>query len=136
MNNEPISPRRWEWVLGLLALLIVPAIAIARWSAGRDARWVLIGCVSVSVFAFLVYAADKSRARSGDWRVPEWILHLLALAGGWPGAFIAQRTLRHKNAKVGFQIAFWFTVALHELVALDYLLGWQLTRTVVRAIGV
>jgi uncharacterized membrane protein YsdA (DUF1294 family) len=50
----------------------------------------------------------------------------LELAGGWPGAFLAQRRLRHKCSKVSYQITFWLIVSLHIYVATDYLLGWRL----------
>ena len=79
-------------------------------------------CVVLSVITFLVYAIDKSAARQGSWRVPEKLLHLLALAGGWPGALAGQRVLRHKCSKRPFLIVFWLTVAL------NLCLGWRLLR--------
>jgi uncharacterized membrane protein YsdA (DUF1294 family) len=38
---------------------------------------------------------------------------MLALVGGWPGALIAQRTLRHKTQKISFQIVYWTTVGFN-----------------------
>ena len=66
-----------------------------------------------SLVAFLAYALDKSAARNGQWRTKESTLHLIALAGGWPGALAAQRLLRHKSRKQSFQILFWATVVLN-----------------------
>jgi uncharacterized membrane protein YsdA (DUF1294 family) len=71
--------------------------------------------VASSVAAVIVYAADKSAARRGDWRTPERTLHLLALVGGWPGALVAQRVFRHKSSKTSFRLVFWVTVALNCL---------------------
>jgi uncharacterized membrane protein YsdA (DUF1294 family) len=65
-----------------------------------------------SMATFIMYALDKSAAKSGRWRTQESTLHLLSLGGGWPGALIAQQHLRHKSKKVSFQIGFWATVAL------------------------
>ncbi|SJM91388.1 Cold-shock protein (fragment) [Crenothrix polyspora] len=47
------------------------------------------------------------------WRIPEKSLHTLELLGGWPGALLAQRTLRHKNRKPSYQVVFWLIVGLH-----------------------
>jgi uncharacterized membrane protein YsdA (DUF1294 family) len=77
-------------------------------------------CAVLSVVTFLVYAIDKHAARKGHWRVPENLLHLLSLAGGWPGALTAQRALRHKCSKRSFQFVFWLTVVL------NLGLGWKL----------
>ena len=40
----------------------------------------------MSLVLFFVYGLDKSAAKRGGSRTPEWVLHLLALLGGWPGA--------------------------------------------------
>jgi uncharacterized membrane protein YsdA (DUF1294 family)/cold shock CspA family protein len=67
----------------------------------------------LSLLTFLVYAKDKSAAKKGKWRTPESTLHLLAFAGGWPGALIAQQKLRHKSQKQSFRFVFWITVVLN-----------------------
>jgi len=123
-QNKP--GRRWSWVFTLLALAILPGIAMARFGGSYDLTWPLVVAVAISAFTFIVYAADKDRAAAGEWRVSESILHFLEAIGGWPGAFMAQRLLRHKNAKTGYQIVFWLIVGLHQLAALDYLLGWRM----------
>ena len=52
-------------------------------------------------------------ARKGAWRTPESTLHLLELLCGWPGAWLAQRTIRHKSVKTSFRIVFFMMVALN-----------------------
>lgn len=69
--------------------------------------------VAVSLVAYLAYAKDKLAAGRGDRRTPESTLHLLALAGGWPGALLAQQFLRHKSMKMEFRKVFWATVVLN-----------------------
>ena len=78
----------------------------------------------MSVVTILVYWSDKRRAEAGQRRVPEKVLHLLAVGGGWPGAWWVQRRLRHKTRKVPFQVAFWLLVVVHLAVvgAVAYLL--------------
>lgn len=63
-----------------------------------------------SIITFIVYALDKSAAKSNRWRIKENTLHLCDLIGGWPGALLAQRLFRHKTKKTSFQITFWITV--------------------------
>lgn len=77
--------------------------------------WIAAAYAGLSVITFIVYAIDKSAARSKGPRTPERTLHLLALAGGWPGALLAQRWLRHKSAKASFRRVFWATVAVNVL---------------------
>lgn len=69
--------------------------------------------LAASVVAFFAYAMDKSAAQNNRWRTQKSTLHLFGLFGGWPGALIAQRTLRHKSKKEEFQTAFWATVFLN-----------------------
>lgn len=70
----------------------------------------LLTYLGVSTLTFITYAFDKSKAQRGAWRTPESTLHLFALVGGWPGAAIAQQTLRHKSQKKEFRFVFWLTV--------------------------
>lgn len=67
----------------------------------------------ISVICALAYWHDKSAAQSKQWRVPETTLLMLGLFGGWPGAIVAQQTLRHKTSKVAFRLRFWTTVILN-----------------------
>jgi uncharacterized membrane protein YsdA (DUF1294 family) len=83
----------------------------------RAALIYLAVLLAMSVAAVLTYWWDKRRAETGGRRVPELTLHLLAFLGGWPGAWWAQRRLRHKTRKVPFQVAFWLLVAAHLVVA-------------------
>ena len=82
-------------------------------------RWPLLLIAAtyacLSVITFVVYAIDKSAARRKGQRTPERTLHLLSLAGGWPGALLAQRWLRHKSAKASFRRVFWVTVAVNVM---------------------
>lgn len=72
--------------------------------------WAYLG---ISVITFVVYAYDKSAAKGGNWRTKEATLHWLSLLGGWPGALVAQQTLRHKSKKQSFRVVFWVTVVLN-----------------------
>ena len=69
-----------------------------------------------SVVCFVVYAVDKSAAKAQRQRVSESTLLLLGVVGGWPGAIVAQQTLRHKTQKASFRKAFWGTVVINVLV--------------------
>jgi uncharacterized membrane protein YsdA (DUF1294 family) len=80
--------------------------------------------IVASLVTFIVYAFDKSAAKNCRWRIPESQLHWLALLGGWPGAFIAQNTLRHKSIKAAFKQVYWITVILN-IAAFCWLLSNQ-----------
>ncbi|MFT7005585.1 MAG: uncharacterized membrane protein YsdA (DUF1294 family)/cold shock CspA family protein [Colwellia sp.] len=69
--------------------------------------------LGASIVTFIAYAFDKSKAQRGAWRTPESTLHFFALMGGWPGAAIAQQTLRHKSQKKDFRLVFWLTVIVN-----------------------
>ncbi|MFJ2389433.1 DUF1294 domain-containing protein [Pseudomonas koreensis] len=110
--------------LKLAVLLIVCALplcgALSMWLRGISLV-PLTAYGVVSVLTFFMYWADKRKARVDAWRTPENILHALELAGGWPGALLAQQVFRHKTRKVSFQILFWAIVALHQVFWIDQL---------------
>ena len=72
------------WWLGLSPLL--------AWIAG----WTLP--------AFAMYGIDKRQAEQGGWRVPEVLLHTLALIGGVIGAWAGRVVFRHKTQKPAFLV--------------------------------
>lgn len=69
--------------------------------------------VFLSLLSVAAYGFDKRRAGAGGRRVPERSLHLIALLGGWPGAFAGQRWFRHKTQKTSFRVVFWLTIVAH-----------------------
>jgi uncharacterized membrane protein YsdA (DUF1294 family) len=109
--------------------LLVFAILCALPLSGSMTMW--LGGISrvplaaygiVSVLAYLLYWSDKRKARLDRWRVPENVLHAVELAGGWPGALLAQQVFRHKTRKLSFQLLFWVIVLLHQVFWIDQLL--------------
>lgn len=81
--------------------------------ASRLPPYTLVLYLAASAIAFIAYAWDKWAAQTGRWRTAESTLHLFGLLGGWPGAIVAQQTLRHKSKKKSFQLVFWVTVVLN-----------------------
>ena len=76
-----------------------------------------VAVLLLSLISFARYAHDKRRANGGGRRVRERTLHIVAFCGGWPGALVAQRRLRHKTLKSPFLILFWFLAVSHVAVA-------------------
>ncbi|MEM9419101.1 MAG: DUF1294 domain-containing protein [Planctomycetota bacterium] len=75
-----------------------------------------VGLVAVmSVVTLAVFAWDKRRAKNQGWRVSEKTLHTLELLGGWPGAWLGMRWLRHKSVKKSYRLVFGLIVALHAV---------------------
>lgn len=102
-----------------ISLCFLLGVAAAAW-LGYLPKVIPLLYLGLSVLTLGVYALDKAAARKSAQRTPENTLHLLALAGGWPGALYAQQWLRHKSRKVSFRAVFWITVAAN-LAALLYL---------------
>jgi uncharacterized membrane protein YsdA (DUF1294 family) len=120
--------RAWgpEKVHGILALTVAFTIALATvlllhlpWSAG----WLFLAwLVGINLTTFGWYVYDKRLAVTGGWRVPEVVLHGLALAGGTLGAILAMRLFRHKTVKRSFRLWFGVVVVIQGLL----LVWWAL----------
>lgn len=89
----------------------------------------------VSIITYRMYAHDKKLAQSGAWRVSEGTLHLAELCGGWPGAFLAQRRLRHKCSKGSYQFVFWLIVLAYQIVAVDVFFDHGYTLKAIDQVG-
>lgn len=110
-------PAKLILLIMLLALPIAGTVQVLL----LGSIWPLAGYLVISLLTFLMYWSDKQKAMKGAWRTPESTLHLAELAGGWPGALVAQQLLRHKTRKASYQVTFWLIVALHQLFWIDWL---------------
>jgi uncharacterized membrane protein YsdA (DUF1294 family)/cold shock CspA family protein len=108
------APRPWGTAsfLAIPAFLLLYLVVAMAWRVPVWVAWVYL---AFTLVCFIYYAVDKSAAAGGRRRVPESTLILLGLAGGWPGAIIAQQVLRHKSNKKDFRSAFWASVVLNVL---------------------
>ena len=111
-QNERASRAQWGTAT-LFAIPVLLAVYVVAAVAWKVPVWVAGVYFVLSAATFIAYAADKSAAASGSLRTPESTLHMLALAGGWPGALLAQQFLRHKSTKREFRQVFWVTVLLN-----------------------
>ena len=67
----------------------------------------------MSFVTFVLYGADKSKARRGSWRISEKTLLLASLFGGALGGFLAMQIFRHKTKHWYFIAINLFGIALH-----------------------
>lgn len=121
--SKPTPParstsRRRSWAIpaAVLALLSIGAAG----TLGKVPLLIVALYFGMSLVAYVLYAWDKVSARGGRWRTQESTLLMAGLLGGWPGALIAQESLRHKTAKTSFQAAFWGSMLIN-VVALIWL---------------
>ena len=68
-------------------------------AASASGGWtvLLVWLAVINLLTFIVYGADKRRARRDKWRVPEKTLFLLPLLGGSIGALLGMRVFHHKT---------------------------------------
>ena len=96
----------------IFAWLFLVIVGISVFVTGLP--FIVLGAyLFMSTLTYLAYAIDKSAAQAGRWRISENSRQLLALAGGWPGALLAQQILRHKSRKGTFRVVFWIAVLLN-----------------------
>ena len=78
---------------------------------------ILIWYLSVINFTtWAAYGLDKGRAKSGQWRIPERTLLLLALIGGSLGALAGMIMFRHKTRKAKFFISVPVMFVVHCVI--------------------
>ena len=60
--------------------------------------------IFINVVTFLIYSADKWKAKASRWRIPEDTLIWLAVVGGSVGALLGMYVFRHKTKHKKFRI--------------------------------
>ena len=58
----------------------------------------------MTIVTFVLYGVDKSKAKKGQWRIPEKTLLLFAACFGGLGAFLGMKLFRHKTKHTSFKI--------------------------------
>jgi uncharacterized membrane protein YsdA (DUF1294 family) len=111
-------------IVGGLLLLAAGVTALIAWLLAErlNSPPLLAFIAAINLVTFAAYFYDKSvarRERPGRLRrMPETVLHMLALAGGTPAAFAGQKLLRHKTLKQPFRAWFW-TIVVFQIVGLS-----------------
>lgn len=109
MQKRDKSPTRW----GIATFFAIPLFLVVFTVTGllwQVPRWIAGLYLIMSAACFIAYAIDKAAAVTRRRRISEASLIFLGLAGGWPGAIIAQQALRHKSVKAEFRSKFWGSV--------------------------
>ncbi len=82
---------------------ITPFHETTRVTALSFPDYFLVLYAVLNSIAFLLYAHDKRKAKSGAWRTPETLLLLVAAIGPF-GAYGAMILFRHKTRKLKFYL--------------------------------
>ena len=64
----------------------------------------LVFYIIMNLVTFILYGADKAKAKKGKWRIPEKTLLLFAACFGGLGAFLGMKLFRHKTKHTSFRI--------------------------------
>ena len=83
-------------VFGIIAIIASVGLFLVVEST-TEWVWFWNWLLAASVVTFIFYAYDKISAKAGMGRIPEILLHLLSLAGGFTGALLGMLVFRHKS---------------------------------------
>jgi uncharacterized membrane protein YsdA (DUF1294 family)/cold shock CspA family protein len=132
-GKEHASPQRvlLQVTTFIFVVLFFLALAALTYVFHLIPPFIIALYASASIITFIAYAGDKTAAEKGRWRTAESTLHALEFFCGWPGALLAQQTLRHKSRKKEFQGEYKFIVILNVAVTAWFLTprGPELTMT-------
>jgi uncharacterized membrane protein YsdA (DUF1294 family) len=93
---------------------LVAAIGLFLWlGSSATLPWYVSWPLVMTVVTFVLYVFDKLQAGKGGLRVPELVLYMLSLLGGFVGGFAAMLMVRHKTQHGMFWVAQWAGLALY-----------------------
>lgn len=109
---HPSPYRRFGLLAAALALAAVLVLIVFL-----GVNWYLAWLIGWSLVALYLYWWDKRRAVRGGERVPELVLHGVALVGGVLGAWVGRYAFRHKTQKASFTIVLVVATVLNAAFA-------------------
>lgn len=77
-------------------------------------KYVLIALGVISFITFILYGADKSKAKRGAWRIPEKVLLGFSFFGGALGGGLGMLLFRHKTKHWYFTFVNVLGLILHS----------------------
>jgi len=80
---------------------------------------ILLHYIVLSFVSAIMHAVDKRRAIKQRRRISERSLHSMELVGGWPGAVMMTRAIKHKTSKASYMWTLYAIGAFH-------IIGWVL----------
>lgn len=117
-TDKPRRTFRWTSPRTIFSALAVIASVIVAFTINSmlrlPAAWSFL--IGVNVVTLGLYGYDKAVAKLGWLRVPEFVLHVVTVAGGTPAAFLGQNLFNHKTAKSSFRRKFWLIVVAQFVV--------------------
>ena len=66
-------------------------------------KYIIIYLSAMGLLTFILFGADKHKAKAHKWRIPEKTLLGLSLLGGFAGGFLGMEFFRHKTKHWYFQ---------------------------------
>jgi uncharacterized membrane protein YsdA (DUF1294 family) len=116
-TSRRISPYRSYTLIGVIVGVALAVVCVLVFDLPLYPAWI----IGLSVCTFAMYGFDKRRAVSGGGRVPEAVLHGLALAGGFPGGWAGRAVFRHKTLHTSFLVVLVLATVIHAAIILWWL---------------
>ncbi len=111
-NRHHSSVRQTFLLIALVATIGIGLVL--TWLTTWQPYLVWLG--TTSIVTFVLYGYDKNQARSGGIRVPEAVLHIMALLGGFLGGWLGMFFFHHKTRKPIFKVVLGISTTLHAII--------------------
>jgi uncharacterized membrane protein YsdA (DUF1294 family) len=79
--------------------------------------------LAINILGIFLMLLDKLKARSGNWRISEKTLILVAILGGSPGVYLGIKLFNHKTRHFKFNTIVPVIILIQILSIIYYLYG-------------
>ena len=112
----PHSRRRSpKQTFSAVTVILVLSVGFIAYLATRQLHLPLyvVWLITLSAITFFWYGFDKEQSKREGSRVPEIVLQLLTLAGGFPGGWLGRFVFHHKTRHNSFLVILILSTILH-----------------------